>query len=493
MHGDVSDSWVQPSSKHAVRYAQRSIMPDQHENIPSPHDILTSQYPNLLFDNVSLPPVTDETSSMTLFCAGEEQSATFEAKVPDSDADSDWDNNRGRSIPYHENRGDTRVPRRADSEANAPNVEKCLPSPWGFFEKFWPGNAKHSDNRDTSSDASSDASSDTDVSGTKQPCSHVHPRPAVIIETSLNTKILCSPCTTLCNDIMNPWNIENGWTVTRPPREEHQDRFNPILTAEHHGRNTLGDLRASAMAGCALCAFVTQHCERTETGLPGTDDMEKYSIHSHPTMKKKRMENCKFTVALASSEAEFEFCRQLGNDSDFEALEDQELFSEISEDLHDMLEPGSRRFVENFAGHWWPKLKIMANPCRSSAEAVARVQKLLTKCIDKHNGCYREDSPLPKRVLDVLGSRIYLHVTNGQEIDAHYLALSYAWGTSRFLTTVKSNLKSHLKKGSPFSLFQTLFKTPSLSHELSSAGTSGLMLYVLSKMTTPIGKSSALA
>ena len=186
--------------------------------------------------------------------------------------------------------------------------------------------------------------------------------------------------------------------------------------------------------------------------------MEKYSIHSYPTMKKKRMENCKFTVALASSEAEFEFCRQLGNDSHFEALEDQELFSEISEDIHDMLEPGSRRFVENFAGHWWPKLKILANPCRSSAEAIARVQRLLTKCIDKHNGCYRKDSPLPKRVLDVLGSRIYLHVANGQEIDAHYLALSYAWGTSRFLTTVKSNLKSHCEEGISFQSLPNTFQ-----------------------------------
>ena len=117
-------------------------------------------------------------------------------------------------------------------------------------------------------------------------------------------------------------------------------------------RTTLGDLRASATAGCALCAFVIQHCERTETWLPGTDNMEKYTIHSYPTKNKKRMGNCQFTVALGDSEAYFESCRQLGNDSDFEALEDQELFSEISENLNDVLENESRRYVENFAGHW---------------------------------------------------------------------------------------------------------------------------------------------
>ena len=464
MHGHVSDFWVHPSIKDAVPYARRSILLDPYKNVPSPHNILTSQYPDLPFDDVSLPPTIDsashprETSSMSLFCVGEEQSARFEAKIPDSDTNSDWDNNGGRDIRCHENRGDTRVPRQADSEANGLYVEDCHTPTWGFFEKFWPGNARHSDNRDASSDVSSDASSDIDVSGTEQSWSHVHPRPNVVIETSLNTKILCSPCTTLCTGIMTPWNIENGWTLTRPPRKEHHDRFNPILIAEHHKRSTLGDLRASATAGCALCAFVIQHCERTKTWLPGTDNMEKYSIHSYPTKNKKRMENCEFTVALASSGVQFEFCRQLGNDSDYEALEDQELFSEISEDLHDMCGNMSRKYVENFAGHWWPKLKNLANPCRSSAEAIARVQRLLTKCIDKHVGCYRRNSPLPKRVLDVSGSKIYLHVANGQEIDTRYLALSYAWGSSRFLTTVKANLKSHCEVGISFQSLPSTFK-----------------------------------
>ena len=116
MHGHVSEFWVHPSIKDAIPSARRSMLLDQYKNIPSPRDILTSQYPNLPFDNVSLPSIIDsashprENSSMAIFYLSKEQSVRFETKTPDSDANSDYDNNGGRSIPCHENRGYTRVP-----------------------------------------------------------------------------------------------------------------------------------------------------------------------------------------------------------------------------------------------------------------------------------------------------------------------------------------------------------------------------------------------
>ena len=429
-----SGTWVDPSVIGAIPHARRHKLLGQYKNIPSPDLILTGQCPDLPFEQVSLPPLIDSAShprqilGTTPSFGGEEQRGPLDFIIMrDGHIYCEWDDCEWDSA------GDFQ----ADHQSKGPT---CRSPTRRFFEKFWPGNTMHPEQ----SDASSDASSDTDISGTEQPWLHAHARPRVVIETSLDTKILCLPCTTLCTSIMRPWNIEGGWSVTRPPKSDYQ-----ILIAEHHARSTLGDLRASATAGCALCAFVIWHLERKKDWLPETDDKEKYKIFCYATQKKP-MSNCEFTVSLACSQVTFKFYRQLGSDSDFEALEHQELFSVISEDIRHMCNELSQRFAEKFAGYWWPKLETLANPCRDSAEATARVQRLLTKCMYQHDQCYRTRSPLPKRVLDVSGPKIYLYVSNGQEIDTHYLALSYAWGTSPFLNTVKANLKSHCERGISF-------------------------------------------
>ncbi|KAM0804244.1 heterokaryon incompatibility protein-domain-containing protein, partial [Usnea florida] len=76
---------------------------------------------------------------------------------------------------------------------------------------------------------------------------------------------------------------------------------------------------------------------------------------------------------------------------------------------------------------------------------------MLTECVEHHESCVREKSSLPKRVLDVSksASRVFVHVSDGQEDNSRYMALSYAWGIGLPLKTVKANLKSHRESGIP--------------------------------------------
>ncbi|KAH8665669.1 heterokaryon incompatibility protein-domain-containing protein, partial [Ilyonectria robusta] len=78
----------------------------------------------------------------------------------------------------------------------------------------------------------------------------------------------------------------------------------------------------------------------------------------------------------------------------------------------------------------------------------------LSNCLHKHPNCTatRAGGRLPKRVLDLQGDRVVLHVPIGSDIEA-YATLSYCWGSSGVpLKTTSANFEDHCR-GIPLEAF----------------------------------------
>ncbi|KAH6970570.1 heterokaryon incompatibility protein-domain-containing protein [Ilyonectria sp. MPI-CAGE-AT-0026] len=89
-----------------------------------------------------------------------------------------------------------------------------------------------------------------------------------------------------------------------------------------------------------------------------------------------------------------------------------------------------------------------------SEDAISRARTWLYNCLHKHPNCTatRAGGRLPKRVLDLQGDRVLLHVPIGSEIEA-YATLSYCWGSSGVpLKTTSANFEDHCR-GIPLEAF----------------------------------------
>src|SRR5271154_931870 len=66
--------------------------------------------------------------------------------------------------------------------------------------------------------------------------------------------------------------------------------------------------------------------------------------------------------------------------------------------------------------------------------------KWLQKCLDTHDECPKQLSPLPSRVIDVGsdGRDPFLHISKGE--CGPWLALSHCWGLKQNFTTTSSTL-----------------------------------------------------
>lgn len=122
---------------------------------------------------------------------------------------------------------------------------RSLTPTWGFSEGFWSGSTGEFEKPDASSDVY------FDNSGEERQLARVRSSPRFIVETSLNTDVLCLLCATLGTGILAPWNIEDGWSVVQPlGRDRHG--VSPRLIVEYYRKQTLGNLRQSAAAGWSL-------------------------------------------------------------------------------------------------------------------------------------------------------------------------------------------------------------------------------------------------
>ena len=128
--------------------------------------------------------------------------------------------------------------RQAEREASGPYV-RTQPNPnMEFSEGSRSGNTGEFETPDASSDVYSDNS------GEERQLARVRPSPRFIVETSLNTDVLCLLCATLGTGILAPWNIEDGWSVVQPlGRDRHG--VSPRLIAEYYRKQTLENLRQS--------------------------------------------------------------------------------------------------------------------------------------------------------------------------------------------------------------------------------------------------------
>lgn len=89
---------------------------------------------------------------------------------------------------------------------------------------------------------------------------------------------------------------------------------------------------------------------------------------------------------------------------------------------------------------------------------ISRIQKWYDECLSTHDQCsaVRSQYQLPKRILDVSRSdgTVVLYISEGEMVP--YIALSYCWGASLPLKTLRSNLEAH-QHGIPLDSFpQTL-------------------------------------
>ena len=477
LRGQMSCFQVDSSVQNACPYAQQPNVPIEDFNAPPPNVILTGQEFDLPFENLTLPPLLisdsspNEAPSTVPSYEGEKhlEQPDLTIAMVDKGKIRKGKVARGKPSPAEiaavadfigrmvsiQPSNDLLVP---ESAEDLQNIYSSVPESArdainSSFDNFLYGDGEEPEESDGYSD----------ISGEERPWLHKHPHPRAIVETSLDTDFLCASCIKLCTSILAPWDIEEGWSVVLPFGARSDGGF-PLLIADHHPENTLGNLRQSA-AGCALCALISHQCEREETWSPETDHNAQYLIYLIATKDGKRMEDCSFFATLENPElgrdtvvgtmrpksSHFQFFRQLGRDSDFEGLERQVLFHEGTKDLQHYVGLGSREFTEYYVGYFWPKLIISANPRRDSAESIARVQRMLTECIEHHEMCAREKSSLPTRVLDVSksASRVFVHVSDGREDDSRYMALSYAWGIGLPLKTVKANLESHRELGIP--------------------------------------------
>ena len=88
------------------------------------------------------------------------------------------------------------------------------------------------------------------------------------------------------------------------------------------------------------------------------------------------------------------------------------------------------------------------SPTPGSVEAVSFMKKCLEQCALIHAACEQKNRISPTRLLDVehLEKDIIRLVEPESHATAHYVALSYCWGTAEVFKTVKSNL-SLVKSG----------------------------------------------
>ena len=103
-------------------------------------------------------------------------------------------------------------------------------------------------------------------------------------------------------------------------------------------------------------------------------------------------------------------------------------------------------------------MKLAANIVPDSEEAIERARNWYEDCKEKHPGCLRVPSPLPKRVLDLAQlpstGAVLLYESKSEIVE--YATLSYSWGKSLPLRKMSSNIEKHRKGLSLEALPQTL-------------------------------------
>lgn len=200
----------------------------------------------------------------------------------------------------------------------------------------------------------------------------------------MNTGILYLPCTKLCTDILAPWNIKDGLSVIRVSKPYLQDCRSTLIAKIHHDKN-LGDLKGRVTAGRALCVVVIRECERDNIWFPGRQGES--ITFSFVIWDGKRMRRCLYDAALENLELghctlihprgfgiwPVRVCRQLGNDSDNEALRHQISFHEIAQEVPTWFEICPRRSQEKLTGYSWPEQAILTYPS-------CHLQKPLLEC-----------------------------------------------------------------------------------------------------------------
>ena len=101
--------------------------------------------------------------------------------------------------------------------------------------------------------------------------------------------------------------------------------------------------------------------------------------------------------------------------------------------------------------------------------AISRVREWLDEC-NKHAHSKAQKAALPSRVIDttvdVDGSFVKLHETNGREEDTKYLTLSYCWGKSPHFLTTKATLEERKRQITVQDLPQTYQDAILLTREL---------------------------
>jgi hypothetical protein len=93
----------------------------------------------------------------------------------------------------------------------------------------------------------------------------------------------------------------------------------------------------------------------------------------------------------------------------------------------------------------------------SSGGCFAIASQWLQNCLDTHNECPKQLSPLPSRVIDVGNNERdpFLHISQGQ--CGPWLALSHCWGSEQSFTTTSSGL-DFFTKGIPMTDLPQTFK-----------------------------------
>ena len=105
------------------------------------------------------------------------------------------------------------------------------------------------------------------------------------------------------------------------------------------------------------------------------------------------------------------------------------------------------------------------SPDPTSSTNIQLIRSWINNCHEKHSQCKRAlDYTLPTRVIDVSGHDLRLRELKSKNVP--YITLSHCWGTKSIMTTLKSNLSSHMRCINPSTLPQAFLDAIIITKEL---------------------------
>ena len=236
-------------------------------------------------------------------------------------------------------------------------------------------------------------------------------------------------------------------TLWEEVRSEHSRETIRCFRRHYDGKTV--SLLTSADAGCSLCALF--YVSSRPLQLRSTDfNIVQYRLLE---MGGKGLSHGMFHISYINpselSEDEihrkrsastdvsvlFNFYRRNGEETNWKYFSQQRKSTSATGLSNARLIPG------------WRGVRRVASRRPSSDEALQRVQRWYTTCVESHPKCQRSRVPLPARVLDLAqlssSGLIFLYLSAG-EVEP-YATLSYCWGDGLPLKTTTTNLSQHCR------------------------------------------------